>query len=231
VVHMVGVRGRRSQRARGPGGRSGPEAAELVGVEDSVIADDGQVFCLRLSDEHAVEGIFVRAGQETGACGVSRRNGKRFERFLCKDGVEAKSQVHCIGKLPKAGLGGYFPCRSGADKNDIGARADEFAGPGQERRIIGEPPQQCVSVQEKIQGSLPILEFVIGEGFEKLGANAKFFLHAAGLALPLFPPQGLQAHEGLIAASDDDLFTLAGLLDQAREMGLCVMDFYGRHIS
>lgn len=50
--------------------RSVPKAAKFVGVEDGVVAEDGKVFRLGLGDEHAVEGILVRAGEESGAGGV-----------------------------------------------------------------------------------------------------------------------------------------------------------------
>ena len=59
--------------------RSIPEAAEFVGVEDGVVAEDGKVFGLGLGDEHAIEGILVRAGEEPGACGVRAGDRKRFE--------------------------------------------------------------------------------------------------------------------------------------------------------
>lgn len=51
--------------------RSIPEAAEFVGVEDGVVAEDRKILGLGLGDEHAVEGILVRAGEESGAGGVS----------------------------------------------------------------------------------------------------------------------------------------------------------------
>lgn len=44
-------------------GESIPEAAELVGIEDAIAADDRQVFGQGLSNQHAVEGIFVGAGK------------------------------------------------------------------------------------------------------------------------------------------------------------------------
>lgn len=51
-----------------------PEAAEFVSVEDRVIAEERKILGLGLSDEHAVEGIFVRAGEESGAGGVRASN-------------------------------------------------------------------------------------------------------------------------------------------------------------
>jgi hypothetical protein len=43
-----------------------PEAPHAIAAERDFIADDGQIFCLGLSDEHAIERILQRAGQKPG---------------------------------------------------------------------------------------------------------------------------------------------------------------------
>jgi len=88
-----------------------------------------------------------------------------------------------------------------------------------------------MGVQKKVQESLPKFDLVVGKGFEEFGADEELPLHAAGLALTLFPLQRLQTNERLIATSNDDFLSLAGLFNEAREVRLGMMDFYSRHIS
>jgi hypothetical protein len=136
-----------------------------------------------------------------------------------------------VGKLSDAGFCGDFPGRGSADDDDVGARANEFAGAGWKRGIIGEPPEQGVRVQKNLQRLLQSFELVVGERLEKFRTNLQSSLHAAGFALALFLAQGLQANERLIAAGDDDLFAFAGLGNEPGEVGLGVMDFDRGHIS
>ena len=208
-----------------------PEAAKFVGVEDGVVADDGKVFGLGLCDEHAVEGILVGSGEQSGAGGVGGGDGKRFKGFLSKNRVETEGEVGGLGQLTDARFRGDFPGGSGADENAIGTGADESACGGRKRRIIGEPPEQGVSVQEEAQKSLPGFEFGIRQGLEEFGADVELSLHAARLALALFLAQGLEANERLVATSDDDFLAFAGLFDEAREVGLGMMDLDGGHVS
>jgi hypothetical protein len=156
--------------------RSVPEAAEFVGVEDRIVAEDGKVFGLGLSDEHAVEGILVQAGEESGAGGVSARDGERFEQFRSEHLVKAKRKIHRVGKLSDAGFRGDFPRRSSADDDDVGARADEFAGAGRKSGIIAEPPEQGVGVQKNLQRSPQSFELIVWERLEKFGTNLQSFL-------------------------------------------------------
>lgn len=136
-----------------------------------------------------------------------------------------------MGKLADAGFCGDFPGRSRADDDGIGTSADHFAGAGWKRGVIGEPPEQGVGVQKNLQRLLQSFELVLRQRLEKFRTNLQSSLHAAGFALALFLAQGLQANERVIAAGDDDLFSFAGLGDEAGEVGLGVMDFDGEHIS
>jgi len=108
-----------------------------------------------LRDQHAVEWVFVRAGEEFGAGGVRGCDGKRLKRFLEKDGVKTESKVGGLRRFAEAGLRGDLPCRGGTDEDVIGTRADESAGAGRKRGIVSEPPQKRVRVQKETQKSLP----------------------------------------------------------------------------
>ena len=128
-------------------------------------------------------------------------------------------------------LDGNLDDGGGTDEDGVGTRADEPAGAGRKRRIVSEPPEKRVSVQKQTQESLPGFEFGLGHWLEEFGADLEFSFHASRFALPLFLTKRLKANERLIAASDDDLFAIAGLFDEAREVGLGVMDFDRGHIS
>lgn len=77
--------------------RSVPKPAELVGVKDRVVAENGNVFRLALRYEYPVKRILVRTGEQSRASGVRRGDWKRFKRFLEKDLVEAESEVGGLG--------------------------------------------------------------------------------------------------------------------------------------
>ena len=173
----------------------------------------------------------MRAGEQSGAGGMFGRDRERFKGFLEKDGVETESEVGGLRELADAGFRSNLPCRSSTDENSIGVRADELAGAWRERGIIGQPPEQRVRVQKKAQKSLPGCEPRLRERLEELRADLELSLHAARLALPRFLKQGLKANERLVAASNDDLLTIAGLFDEAREVRLCVMNLDCGHIS
>jgi hypothetical protein len=88
-----------------------------------------------------------------------------------------------------------------------------------------------VRVQENTQKLLPSLQLVLGKRLEEFGTNFQFSFHAAGLALAFFFAERLKTNQRLVATSDDDFLTFAGLGDEAREVGLGVMDFDRGHIS
>jgi hypothetical protein len=99
-----------------------------------------------LRDQHAVEWIFVRAGEESGARGVRGCDGKRLKRFLQKDRVKTESKVGGLRKIAEAGFRGDLPCRGSTDEDGVGTRTDESAGTGRKRRIVSEPPEKRVGV-------------------------------------------------------------------------------------
>jgi hypothetical protein len=83
----------------------------------------------------------MRAGEQSGAGGMFGRDREKFKIFLEKDGVETESEVGGLRALADARFRGNFPCRSSADQNRVGTRADELAGAWRERGIISQPPE------------------------------------------------------------------------------------------
>jgi hypothetical protein len=48
----------------------------VVFVENAVAADDRQIFCLSLRDQHSVKGIYVDTREHAGSQTVVHRDGK-----------------------------------------------------------------------------------------------------------------------------------------------------------
>ena len=115
-----------------------------------------------MRDQHAVERVLVRAGEEAGAGGMRGCDRKRLKRLLEKDGVKAESKVSGLRKLADAGFRGDLPCRGSTDTDGVRTRADEPAGAGRKRRIVSEPPEKRVGIQKETQKSLPGFEFGLG---------------------------------------------------------------------
>ena len=154
-----------------PRKKSVPKPSELVSVKDGVVAEDGKIFGLGLSDEHAVKWILMGAGEKAGTGGMGGSNGKRFKQFCREDGVKTQREIGGLGEFADTGLRGDLPSRGSADQDAVRSGPNEFAGLRRERRIVGEPPKQRVGVQEKAQRLLPSLELVLGKRLEEFGTN------------------------------------------------------------
>jgi hypothetical protein len=120
-------------------------------------------------------------------------DGQGFKRFLENDGLEMESEFCALGELPDPEFRGDFPSRGGADKDGVGTGTDEFASGGRKGAIIGEPPEQSVSIQEQAQRSLPSFEFILRKRLKEFGADRQLPFHATRLALPFFPMERLEA--------------------------------------
>ena len=88
-----------------------------------------------------------------------------------------------------------------------------------------------MSIQEEAQRSLPRFEFVLRKRLKEFGADLQLPFHAAGLALAFFFPERLEPDQRLVTAGDYDLLSFASFLNEAREMGFCVVNLDCRHVS
>jgi hypothetical protein len=92
-------------------------------------------------------------------------------------------------------------------------------------RVAAHPPNQRVSIkQTSHRRSLPTFEFFGRQRLKELRADFDFSLPGAGLAVSDFILDRYQFYNWLFAACDDDLFSTAGLLDEAGELGLGFVD-------
>ena len=111
-----------------------PQPVHAVAVEHGVDGHEGHAVPDGLGDEHAVERVSVRPGQEPGSLGITHGDGQRLEA-LAGDGTRYVLR-HQFGlrQLAQAVLGGDFPCRSRADQHVVGVV------PNRGTRIGGQSP-------------------------------------------------------------------------------------------
>lgn len=57
-------------------------------IKHSIVADDSQVFCLGLCDQHPIERIFVGAREETCPDAMGSVDGKHFEASQRQSSLE-----------------------------------------------------------------------------------------------------------------------------------------------
>jgi hypothetical protein len=115
------------------------------------MGDERQLFGLGLSHEHAVKRIVMMAGQATRGERMGHRDGE------CVKAIRGQGFREVIGslELPEGLLDTDFPGRGGTHKDKRVGRANRCTGGSVQRRIIGEPPQQGVGVEQELQGASP----------------------------------------------------------------------------
>src|SRR3989442_12950407 len=88
-----------------------PDAAEAVGVEEGFVAENREIFGLSLGDEHSIERVLVRTGQESRANAVLGGNGKELKAFAVKMAYGICHKAGCCGRFAEAGFGVNVPIR------------------------------------------------------------------------------------------------------------------------
>ena len=69
-----------------------PEPSGIIGIEDRVVAHDGQILRLALRDQHAVKRVLMWAWQKPGSNPVFHGNGQLLKSFTCEAACEARCQ-------------------------------------------------------------------------------------------------------------------------------------------
>ena len=81
------------------------------------------------------------------------------------------------------------------------------------------------------KNSFPSREFLWRKRSKKLWANVEFAFERTGLTLPFRCTDREKASNGLVTPGDDDLFTGIGLFDEARQVGLGLVDGNDGHVA
>lgn len=72
----------RASQSRRHGHPASPQPPDTITFKNHVVANDGNVLRLALSDQHAVKGILVQPGQEAGTDSVLGRNGQNLKPLM-----------------------------------------------------------------------------------------------------------------------------------------------------
>ena len=93
----------------------------MILIENSIVAEDGNIFRLRLRDQHSVEWISVFPWEPPGAQRMFYRDWQGIDSQLCQIERKVTDEVPPGRQLAEANFGGYFPSRYSADEDLIGA--------------------------------------------------------------------------------------------------------------
>jgi hypothetical protein len=143
----------------GPGG-SRPEDRNAIRLQLRVVGDERQPLGLGLRHEHAVERVVVVAGEAPRGQRMGHRDGQRMKAV----GGQGLGEV--VGRLESAEslLDADFPRGGGAHKDEHIGLANRRPRSGGQGRVIGEPPQQGVGVEQERQGASPRKAAAMGSG-------------------------------------------------------------------
>ena len=120
-----------------------------VGRDDRVSAEQGAVFRTGLRHEHTVEGVAMYLGRLSDSGRVCERNWKHLKTLLTDNHFEITIKHELAERL----FYRKFPCRCRTYRNRVGWVRNQPACLAREARIVGQPPEQHVCVDEDIHQS------------------------------------------------------------------------------
>ena len=91
-----------------------PSTADAVSIENQLIADDGQVLCLCLSDQHPIKWISLGPWKEARSYAVQRAHRKNLKSRLRQIFLEVPRDVGRGWEPSQTDFGRHFPCRGRA---------------------------------------------------------------------------------------------------------------------
>ena len=202
-----------------------PEASYTISFEHGFVANDRDVFSLRLSNEHAVKGIFVRTRQEARSNAVFRENSQQLKALAFYPAGEIGHEVGRSLQLTQSDLGRDLPGgRSTHDQRISGVR-DDPSSRSRQRRIIGKPPEQRMCIEQRAQrGYSRARELARRKRLKELRADAQLALHRSRLTLALYLADRNSTRNRLRTARDDYFLALGSPLNQAGQVRLGLMD-------
>jgi hypothetical protein len=76
-----------------------PQPSNPIDFKDRFVADDRYIFRLGLSNQHTIEGVFVRSWQKASSNAVRDGNSHQLEPFTLDLGREVRRQIGCCGEF------------------------------------------------------------------------------------------------------------------------------------
>jgi hypothetical protein len=194
---------------------SSPDASHAVALESCFVTDDRNMLGLSLGDEHAVEGVLVRAREESGANAMLCRYGQRLKTFAFNQARKIRCQVSRRREFPQPDLDGDFPSRSGTNDQRVFGFSNDSSSSSRQRRIIGKPPQQSMRVEECAQLDYSQdVSSLIGRGSKNSGPTCNLPFNDPGWRLPFTSPTGTSRATGfdpraMITSSPSEAFSIS----------------------
>ena len=145
----LGLLGSSERRWTAARSATSPEPPDAVRIKRSVIAEDWDIFRLGLGDQHTIERVLVRPGQQPRADCVVSGNGQRLKTLPRQIARKVSKQIAGVGQLSNPEFRGDLPGRSRAYKNSIAGPRQVLPRRGGQRGIVREPPEERVRIDQK----------------------------------------------------------------------------------
>lgn len=97
----------------------------MIIVKDSIVADNGEVFSLRLGDQHVIERIPMISRKCTCTDRVRKRNRWTVESLLVEKVLKIAHKVLACWQFSETNLGCNFPRGGGADQDFVASVLDQ----------------------------------------------------------------------------------------------------------
>ena len=203
------------------GGVSDREDLYVVLLAVRVSGDEGEVFAAGLCHEHPVDRVAVDHGQPPCGHGVGEADGQFPEAAV----ADALGQVRRRGYLAERLLDGDLPDGSGAD-TDIWLVIEAVLDLVGQLRVVGEPPEHDVSVQQQAHYVAPKSAAMdsLTASESQSGVRTSWPRSDPRPARWILPASGITLATGSAGPADDDLLAVLHPLDDLRQVGLGVMD-------
>src|ERR1700681_2349433 len=124
-----------------------PSSSDAVAIKSQLIADDGQVLCLRLSDQHPIKWISLRPRKQTRSNAMLRAYWKALESGLRQIFLEIPGDIGGGREPSQTNLGRHFPRRRSADNDCVPLIEHQAANGFRERGTVIHPPDQSMRIK------------------------------------------------------------------------------------
>ncbi len=120
------------------------------------MGDERQLFGLGLGHKHAVKWIIMVAGEATRGQRVGHGDGEGVEAI----GGQGLGEIVGGIEFPQSLLDTDFPGRGRTHPDEGVGQANRRAGSSRQGGIIGEPPQQCMGIEQELRRLVPEVEYL-----------------------------------------------------------------------
>src|SRR6266404_8832304 len=124
-----------------------PGALDAVVINSQLIADDGQVLSLRLSDQHPIKWISLWPWKQARSNAMLSAYWKALESGLRQIFLEIPGDVGGGGEPSQTNLGRHLPGRRRADNDCVSLIEHQAAGGVGQGGTVSHPPNQSMRIK------------------------------------------------------------------------------------